>query len=150
MKIFMFAIKMGSFIFFYMLVRWTIPRFRFDQLMGLAWRVLVPMSEVSLLLPADIGDYTDFYSSREHATNVGTMFRGPDKALQPNWLHLPVAYHGRASSLIISGTNVRRPCGQSKPESAPAPLSRFVFPSSRCRLLKQWRRQRPACRLAAS
>jgi fumarylacetoacetase len=85
-------------------------------------RVLVPMTEVSLLLPADIGDYTDFYSSREHATNVGIMFRGPDMPLQPNWVHLPVAYHGRASSIIISGTNVRRPCGQSKPESAPAPI----------------------------
>jgi fumarylacetoacetase len=70
-------------------------------------RVLVPMAEVSMLLPADIGDYTDFYSSREHASNVGTMFRGPDKALQPNWLHLPVAYHGRSSSVLVSGTNVR-------------------------------------------
>ena len=85
-------------------------------------RVLTPMAEVEMLLPADIGDYTDFYSSREHATNVGTMFRGPDKALQPNWLHLPVAYHGRASSVIISGTDVRRPCGQSKPENAAAPI----------------------------
>jgi fumarylacetoacetase len=84
-------------------------------------RVLVPMAEVEMLLPADIGDYTDFYSSREHATNVGTMFRGPDKALQPNWLHLPVAYHGRSSSIIVGGTNVRRPCGQSKPDSDPTP-----------------------------
>src|SRR6185437_8590304 len=84
--------------------------------------VLVPMNEVSMLLPADIGDYTDFYSSREHASNVGTMFRGPDKALQPNWLHLPVAYHGRASSIIISDTNVRRPCGQGKTESAATPI----------------------------
>jgi fumarylacetoacetase len=75
-------------------------------------RVLVPMAEVSMLLPADIGDYTDFYSSREHACNVGAMFRSPDKALLPNWLHLPVAYHGRSSSLVVSGTNVRRPCGQ--------------------------------------
>ncbi len=85
-------------------------------------RVLVPMSEVEMLLPADIGDYTDFYSSREHASNVGTMFRGSDKALQPNWLHLPVAYHGRTSSIIVSGTDVRRPCGQSKPDGTATPI----------------------------
>src|SRR5437870_66005 len=64
-------------------------------------RALVPMAEVEMLLPAHIGDYTDFYSSREHATNVGTMLRGPDNALMPNWLYLPVAYHGRASSVIV-------------------------------------------------
>jgi len=68
--------------------------------------------DVHMRLPVDIGDYTDFYSSREHATNVGTMFRGADKALLPNWLYLPVAYHGRSSSIVISGTDVRRPCGQ--------------------------------------
>src|SRR6185437_9772504 len=84
--------------------------------------VLVPMNEVSMLLPADIGDYTDFYSSREHASNVGAMFRGADKALLPNWLHLPVAYHGRSSSIILSGTDVQRPCGQSKPEGASTPI----------------------------
>jgi fumarylacetoacetase len=84
-------------------------------------RVLIPMAEVEMLLPADIGDYSDFYSSREHATNVGTMLRGADKALQPNWLYLPVAYHGRASSVVVSGTVVRRPCGQSKFESAAVP-----------------------------
>ena len=59
-------------------------------------------------LPAKIGDYTDFYSSREHATNVGTMFRGIDNALQPNWLHLPVGYHGRASSVYLDGCDVVR------------------------------------------
>jgi fumarylacetoacetase len=64
------------------------------------------------LVPAAIGDYTDFYSSREHATNVGTMFRGPEHALMPNWLHLPVAYHGRASSVVVSGTDLYRPMGQ--------------------------------------
>ncbi len=89
---------------------------------SLCEKVLVPRAQVEMLLPADIGDYTDFYSSREHATNVGTMLRGPDKALMPNWLHLPVAYHGRASSVVISGTDVRRPKGQSKPDTAPAPL----------------------------
>jgi len=63
-------------------------------------------------LPAEIGDYTDFYSSKEHATNVGTMFRGADNALQPNWVHLPVGYHGRASSVVVSGTPLVRPRGQ--------------------------------------
>ena len=75
-------------------------------------RALSPMSGVKMLLPARIGDYTDFYSSREHATNVGTMFRGKDNALQPNWLHLPVGYHGRASSVVVSGTPLHRPRGQ--------------------------------------
>jgi len=76
---------------------------------------------VLMELPAAIGDYTDFYSSREHATNVGTMFRGPDSALQPNWLHIPVGYHGRASSVVVSGTDVRRPMGQAKAPDADAP-----------------------------
>ena len=111
---------------------WSAVRQRLQQLLDadepalrddaeLRARLLVPMAEVEMLLPADIGDYTDFYSSREHASNVGTMFRGPDKELQPNWLHLPVAYHGRSSSIIVSGVNVRRPCGQSKPDNAAAP-----------------------------
>src|SRR3954454_5173189 len=85
-------------------------------------RALVPQADVTMLLPAEVGDYTDFYSSREHATNVGTMLRGAANALNPNWLHLPVAYHGRASSIVVSGTPVRRPRGQSKPEKADAPL----------------------------
>jgi fumarylacetoacetase len=84
-------------------------------------RALIPMADVELLLPAEIGDYTDFYSSREHAHNVGTMMRGPDKALMPNWLHLPVAYHGRASSLVVSGTDLRRPHGQTKTDDVEAP-----------------------------
>lgn len=84
-------------------------------------RALVPMTEIEMLLPVTIGDYTDFYSSREHASNVGTMFRGPDKALMPNWLHLPVAYHGRASSVVVSGTDFRRPCGQSNRSGAARP-----------------------------
>lgn len=75
-------------------------------------KLLVPRSEATMHLPAAIGDYTDFYSSREHATNVGIMFRGKDNALQPNWLHLPVGYHGRASSVVVSGTPVVRPKGQ--------------------------------------
>jgi fumarylacetoacetase len=70
------------------------------------------IAEVKMHLPIHVGDYTDFYSSREHATNVGTMFRGKDDALQPNWLHLPVGYHGRASTVYVSPHNVRRPYGQ--------------------------------------
>lgn len=78
--------------------------------------------DVQMLLPANIGDYTDFYSSKEHATNVGTMFRGKENALKPNWLHLPVGYHGRASSIVVSGTDVRRPCGQLKPSDDEPPI----------------------------
>ncbi len=77
-------------------------------------RVLIPQSEITLYLPIAVGDYTDFYSSIEHATNVGTMFRDPNNALLPNWKHLPVGYHGRASSIIPSGTDIRRPKGQTK------------------------------------
>src|SRR6059058_941212 len=77
-------------------------------------------SEVTMQLPARIGDYTDFYSSYHHAHNVGTMLRGPENALMPNWKWLPVAYHGRASSIVVSGTDVRRPQGQIKlPEASP-------------------------------
>ncbi len=75
---------------------------------------LVDRGKVEMLLPVEIGDYTDFYSSRYHATNVGTMLRGADNALQPNWLHLPVAYHGRASSIVIDGTPLHRPWGQTE------------------------------------
>jgi len=71
-------------------------------------RVLVRQADARMHLPAAIGDYTDFYSSLEHATNVGKLFR-PDNPLLPNWKHLPVAYHGRASSIVVSGTSVRRP-----------------------------------------
>jgi fumarylacetoacetase len=84
--------------------------------------VLVPAAEADMLLPAEIGDYTDFYSSREHATNVGTMLRGPENALMPNWLYLPVAYHGRTSSVVISGTDLHRPHGQTKPGDAAKPV----------------------------
>merc|ERR550539_1925529 len=82
---------------------------------------LLPQSSVTMHLPADIGDYTDFYSSLDHATNVGTMFRGKDNALMPNWKHLPVGYHGRASSVVVSGTPIRRPCGQTKPKEDEPP-----------------------------
>lgn len=89
-------------------------------------QVLCKVHEVELLLPVQVGDYTDFYSSREHATNVGTMFRDPENALLPNWLHLPVGYHGRASSIVVSGTNIHRPKGQQKPNDGPP-----VFGASR-------------------
>lgn len=83
---------------------------------------VLSISEVQMHLPVQIGDYTDFYSSIEHATNVGTMFRDPANALLPNWKHLPVGYHGRASSIVISGTDVHRPKGQTKPADAPLPV----------------------------
>lgn len=84
--------------------------------------VLHNIKEVELLLPVKVGDYTDFYSSREHATNVGTMFRDPDNALLPNWLHLPVGYHGRASSIVVSGTEIHRPKGQQRPDDSQPPI----------------------------
>lgn len=81
-----------------------------------------PIAEVELLLPIHIPNYTDFYSSREHATNVGSMFRDPANALLPNWLHLPVGYHGRASSIVVSGTPIKRPKGQTKADDQPVPM----------------------------
>jgi fumarylacetoacetase len=101
------------------LLRHDEPRLRDDA--RLRREALVPAADVEMLLPVEIGDYTDFYSSRDHATNVGAMLRGPDNALMPNWLHLPVAYHGRASSVVVSGTDVKRPCGQTKSDTAPFP-----------------------------
>lgn len=79
-------------------------------------------SAVQMLMPVKVGDYTDFYSSKEHATNVGSMFRDPENALLPNWLHLPVGYHGRASSIVVSGTPIHRPKGQTKADDAPKPV----------------------------
>jgi fumarylacetoacetase len=84
-------------------------------------RAFHAQKDVTMQLPARIGDYTDFYSSYHHAHNVGTMLRGPENALMPNWKWLPVAYHGRASSIVVSGTDVRRPHGQTKPPDA-API----------------------------
>lgn len=84
--------------------------------------VLFTLDEVEMQLPVQVGDYTDFYSSKEHATNVGTMFRGKENALMPNWLHIPVGYHGRSSSIIPSGINVRRPWGQTMPNDATKPV----------------------------
>jgi fumarylacetoacetase len=80
------------------------------------------MHEAVMHLPITVSGYTDFYSSKEHATNVGSMFRDPANALLPNWLHLPVGYNGRASSVVVSGTDIRRPMGQVKPPSAEQPV----------------------------
>jgi fumarylacetoacetase len=79
------------------------------------------LDEVQMHLPVRVGDYTDFYSSKEHATNVGTLFRDPANALFPNWSHLPVGYHGRSSSIVVSGTPVHRPKGQTKADDADVP-----------------------------
>jgi fumarylacetoacetase len=84
--------------------------------------VLFTMAEVEMKLPVLIGDYTDFYSSKEHATNIGKMFRDPENALLPNWLHIPVGYHGRSSTIVPSGTPIRRPHGQTMPKGADQPV----------------------------
>ena len=90
---------------------------------------LVPRAGATLHLPFLVSEYTDFYAGRHHATNVGTMFRGAENALPPNWLHIPIGYNGRASSVVVSGTPVRRPWGQLKgPDDAVprfAPSARF-------------------------
>jgi fumarylacetoacetase len=84
-------------------------------------RAFVRMRDAKLHMPFTVSGYTDFYSSKEHATNVGVMFRGKDNALQPNWLHMPIAYNGRASTVVVSGTRVKRPRGQLKPPNVDAP-----------------------------
>ncbi len=80
------------------------------------------LDQVKMMMPVHVPNYTDFYSSIEHATNVGKMFRDPANALLPNWKHLPVGYHGRASSIVISGTDIHRPKGQMKPADADSPV----------------------------
>lgn len=85
-------------------------------------QIICPVSEVEMQLPVQIGDYTDFYSSKEHATNVGMMFRDPANALLPNWLHIPVGYHGRSSSIVPSGIPVHRPMGQTLPNGEASPV----------------------------
>lgn len=84
--------------------------------------ILFTVEEVEMQLPVQVGDYTDFYSSKEHATNVGIMFRGKENALMPNWLHIPVGYHGRSSSIVPSGINIRRPWGQILPNGETEPI----------------------------
>lgn len=103
------------------------PTLRDDH--DLKARLLLPLESVSLHLPFDVAEYTDFYASRHHAFNVGSMFRGPENALPSNWLHIPIGYNGRASSVVVSGTPVRRPWGQVKSpvDTTPrfAPTARF-------------------------
>jgi fumarylacetoacetase len=101
------------------LLRHDNPELRDNE--SLRNRALVPMKNAKLHLPIVVAGYTDFYSSKEHATNVGLMFRGKDNALQPNWLHMPIGYNGRASTVVVSGTPVRRPRGQLKPPGADLP-----------------------------
>src|ERR1700682_1598063 len=112
--------------------RWSRTRARISELLrhdnpdlryndALRKRALVPMADAKLHLPIAVAGYTDFYSSKEHATNVGVMFRGKDNALQPNWLHMPIGYNGRASTIVVSGTKVRRPHGQLKPPGVELP-----------------------------
>ena len=96
------------------------PRLRDDA--RLRARAFTPQSAARMLMPVAIPGYTDFYSSKEHATNVGSMFRDPQHALLPNWLYVPIAYNGRASSIVVSGTPVLRPNGQTKPTAAKQPV----------------------------
>ena len=119
---------------------WTRTRARISELLchdnpelrdnpTLRGRALVPMAQAKLHLPITVSGYTDFYSSKEHASNVGVMFRGKDNALQPNWLHMPIAYNGRASTVVVSGTRVRRPRGH-RESGVPAGLG-IAVPSRR-------------------
>jgi fumarylacetoacetase len=101
------------------LLRHDNPQLRDNKI--LRANALVPLADASLHVPVAVAGYTDFYSSKEHATNVGVMFRGKDNALQPNWLHMPIAYNGRASTVVVSGTRVKRPRGQLKPPGADVP-----------------------------
>jgi fumarylacetoacetase len=84
--------------------------------------IIFKVEDIEMLLPVQIGDYTDFYSSKEHATNVGKMFRDPENALLPNWLHIPVGYHGRSSTIVPSGIPVHRPYGQTLPNGESTPV----------------------------
>ncbi len=109
---------------------WTSLRNRLTQLLtkgntalqDKSDEIMLDQDDVKMRMPIHIGDYTDFYSSIEHAANVGSMFRDPDKALLPNWRHLPVGYHGRSSSIYISGTPIYRPMGQQIPKGETQPI----------------------------
>ncbi|EGR27912.1 hypothetical protein IMG5_186640 [Ichthyophthirius multifiliis] len=92
-----------------------------DKNLELRKKLFFHINDIIMHLPAHIQDYTDFYSSKNHAYNIGVMFRGKDNALQPNWTHLPVGYHGRASTVVVSGTSIHRPRGQTKAPTAEKP-----------------------------
>jgi len=96
------------------------PKLRDDA--ALRARALLPMASATMHLPIFVRSFTDFYASKEHATNVGSMFRDPDNALMPNWLHIPIGYNGRASTVVVSGTDIRRPLGQTKPPASDEPV----------------------------
>lgn len=104
--------------------QWNLRKLIFELLAENAQRrpeMLVPMSSVEMLVPAEIGDFTDFYASIHHATRVGQLFR-PENPLLPNYRYVPIAYHGRSSSIVASGTEVRRPCGQIRPDPGAPPV----------------------------
>jgi fumarylacetoacetase len=96
------------------------PRLRDNA--SLRSKALVAMSAAQMHLPIFVRSFTDFYASREHATNVGSMFRDPANALMPNWLSIPIGYNGRASTVVVGGTDIHRPLGQTKPASAEEPV----------------------------
>ena len=102
----------------------------------------MPLEQVVPQLPFTVADYVDFYSSLEHATNLGRMFRPDSEPLLPNWRHLPVGYHGRAGTVVVSGTPVRRPQGQAKPPDADIP--RRAVPAARHRARARLRRRDPS------
>jgi fumarylacetoacetase len=102
--------------------RWTAVR---EQVRGLLDRPLVPLADVTLHLPFEVADYVDFYASEQHATNLGRMFRPDGEALLPNWKHLPVGYHGRAGTVVVSGTDVRRPHGLRLPGPSYGPSTKL-------------------------
>jgi fumarylacetoacetase len=102
--------------------RWTAVR---EQVRGLLDRPLVPLADVTLHLPFEVADYVDFYASEQHATNLGRMFRPDGEALLPNWKHLPVGYHGRAGTVVLSGTDVRRPHGLRLPGPSYGPSTKL-------------------------
>lgn len=93
-----------------------------DEVQDLITTFSVPMAQATLHMPFKVAEYTDFYAGRHHATNVGTMFRGAENALPPNWLHMPIGYNGRASSVVVSGTPITRPWGQLKAPDADTPI----------------------------
>ncbi len=96
------------------------PALRNDD--GLRAAALVDIDDVVMHMPFRVAEYTDFYSGRQHAENVGTMFRGKENALPPNWLHIPIGYNGRASTVVVSGTDIHRPLGQMKPPDSDNPV----------------------------
>jgi fumarylacetoacetase len=101
--------------------------------------LLVPAASVSMHLPFTVADYVDFYASEQHATNVGRLFRPDAEPLTPNWRHLPIAYHGRAGTVVVSGTPIQRPCGQVRPPARqPRPISHPPGLTSRPSSVSWW------------